>query len=66
MKSLLQRLHLQDVIEIQEQMLTLLHSMPKYQFLQCFCSGRNTVPTALNQKEIGLFWFICSSIQSHM
>jgi hypothetical protein len=64
MKSQLRRRRFQDVIEIQEQLLTLLHAMPKRQFLQCFQSGRNTVPAALTRKEIGLVWFICSFIQS--
>jgi hypothetical protein len=54
MKSQLRRRRFQDVIEIQEQLLTLLHAMPKHQFLQCFHSGRNTVPDVLNWKEIGL------------
>jgi hypothetical protein len=44
----------QDVIEIQEQLLTFLPSIPKCQFLQCFHSGRNTVPTALIRKGITL------------
>jgi len=66
MKSQLRRRRFQDFIEIQEQLLTLLHAMPKRQFLQCFHSGKNTVSDALNRKEIGLIWFICSSIQSHI
>ena len=57
MKAQLRPHHFQDIIEIQEQLLTLLHAMLKRQFRQCFHSGRNTEPTALTWKEIGLVWF---------
>ena len=54
MKLQLWQRHFQDIIEIQEQLLTLLHAVPKCQFLQCFHSGRNTLHVALTQKGITL------------
>jgi len=56
------RCHFQDVIETQEHLLALLHAMPKRQFLQCFHSGRNTVPAALTRKEIGWVYLFIHSV----